>query len=470
MLGVAMYTQVKTLWNLRKNKTEIAKLTGHDWKTVAKVIKAVENGIDKPSYKDRDSIIEPFRDEVIKLLDRGLSGIRIHQELKVLGFKGSYPTVKRYIKKMKKISEIFVRINTLPGEEAQVDFGYVGITRDDSGKNRKTWVFNMRLSYSRYDFYCKVYDQRVETFIRCHIDAFEFFGGVPEVVKIDNLKAAILKANFYEPIYQDMYRRFADYYGFKPLPCRIYHANDKGKVESGIGYVKGNFFKGRKFDSGTILDAGLAQWNNKANTRIHGTTRKVPANVFETEEKPKLGPLPDERFKMSRMGTRRVYHDCHIYVDYNYYSVPYEYVGRVVEINLSDDLLRISCDGKDIAIHKRIKDRGNFSTIDAHYPKYKKVAETEYREVYRAKMVAIGPYAEKLFSLIVGNNKQYWAQSIKGILSLRKRYPEKVIEASCKRAYFYKVKSYQIVKNIAVSGAYLLPVEEVGHEYAKVKA
>jgi len=193
---------------------------------------------------------------------------------------------------MKKITDIFIRVNTLAGEEAQVDFGYVGITRDDDGKNRKTWVFNMRLSYSRYDFYCKVYDQRVETFIRCHIDAFEFFGGVPEVIKIDNLKAAILKANFYEPIYQDMYRRFADYYSFKPVPCRIYHANDKGKVESGIGYVKGNFFKGRKFDCGTILDAGLAQWNSKANKRIHGTTRKVPAHVFETEEKPKLSSLP----------------------------------------------------------------------------------------------------------------------------------------------------------------------------------
>ena len=162
MLGVAMYTTIRTLWDLGKNKTEIARLTGHDWKTVAKVIKGMENGIDKPRYKDRDSIIEPFREEVIKLLDRGLSGIRIYQELKVLGFKGSYPTVKRYIRKMKKISEIFVRINTLPGEEAQVDFGYVGITKDDTGKNRKTWVFNMRLSYSRYDYYQKVYNQRVE--------------------------------------------------------------------------------------------------------------------------------------------------------------------------------------------------------------------------------------------------------------------------------------------------------------------
>lgn len=196
MLGVAMYTTIKTLWDLGKNKSEIARATGHDWKTVAKVIKGIKNGIDKPKYKDRDSIIEPYRKEVIKLLDRGLSGIRIHEELVRLGFKGSYPTVKRYIKKIKKISDIFIRINTLPGEEAQVDFGYVGITKDDTGKNRKTWVSGMRLSYSRYDYYQKVYDQRVETFIRCHIGAFESFGGVPEVVKIDNLKAAILKANF----------------------------------------------------------------------------------------------------------------------------------------------------------------------------------------------------------------------------------------------------------------------------------
>ena len=171
MLGVAMYTTIRTLWELGKNKTEIARATGHDWKTVAKVVKAIESGTDKPKYKDRDSIIEPYKDEVIKFLDRGLSGVRIHEELGVLDFKGSYSTVRRYLQNMKKLTDIFIRINTLAGEEAQVDFGYVGITRDDSGKNRKTWVFNMRLSYSRYDFYCKVYDQRVETFIRCHIDA-----------------------------------------------------------------------------------------------------------------------------------------------------------------------------------------------------------------------------------------------------------------------------------------------------------
>jgi len=118
---------------------------------VAKVVKAIESGTGKPKYKDRDSIIEPYKDEVIKFLDRGLSGVRIHEELEASGFKGSYSTVRRYLQNMKKLTDIFIRINTLAGEEAQVDFGYVGITRDDSGKNSKVTPIvktKYRLGYS----------------------------------------------------------------------------------------------------------------------------------------------------------------------------------------------------------------------------------------------------------------------------------------------------------------------------------
>lgn len=108
----------------------------------------------------------------------------------------------------------------------------------------------------------------------------KFFGGVPKDVRIDNLKSAILKASFYEPIYQINYKQFADYYKFSPIPCRIYRPNDKGKVESGIKFVKGNFFKGRTFVSGADLERKLREWNNSANKRVHGTTRKVPLEVF----------------------------------------------------------------------------------------------------------------------------------------------------------------------------------------------
>ncbi len=181
----------------------------------------------------------------------------------------------------------------------------------------------MRLSYSRLDYYEVVYDQRVETFIRCHINAFNYFGGIPQYVKIDNLKSAILHANFYEPIYQELYKNFAFHYGFHPLPCRVRRPNDKGKVESGIKYVKCNFFQGRRFTGEKEVKERLSKWNTRANHRIHGTTRKVPQEVAEKEEKAKLIPLPQEEFKLVKVGSRKVYHDCHIYVDYNYYSVPF---------------------------------------------------------------------------------------------------------------------------------------------------
>ncbi|HBE44563.1 MAG TPA: IS21 family transposase, partial [Deltaproteobacteria bacterium] len=290
MLEAAMYTTIKTLWELGHNKSEIARTTGRDWKTVDKVINDIKKGIYTPHMKERESILDPYKERILSLLEKDLSAVRIHEELMAAGFTGSYSAIKQHVGELKKREDIFVRIHTLPGEEAQVDFGYVGKTKDNEGKLRKTWVFNMRLSYSRFDYYEKVYNQKVETFILCHIHAFEFFGGIPQIVKIDNLKAAILEANFYEPVYQRMYKDFADYYGFKPLPCRIYHPNDKGKVESGIQYVKGNFFKGRTFRDGRDCDKKLSEWTDKANRRIHGATRKVPLEVFESEEKSKLLP------------------------------------------------------------------------------------------------------------------------------------------------------------------------------------
>lgn len=456
-----MYTTIKTLWEKTKNKTEIARLTGHDWKTVAKVIKNLEKGIETPEYKPRETLIDDHRNKVLELLEKDLSAVRIHEELLREEFKGSYSTVRRYIAKLKRKENIFVRIHTEPGEEAQVDFGYLGMTPDDSGKRKKTWIFNMRLSYSRLDYYQKVYDQKVETFVRCHVNAFEFFGGVPQYVKIDNLKAAILEASFYEPIYQQTYKDFADYYNFKPLPCRVASPNDKGKVESGIKFVKGNFFKGRAITGSNDFDIKLRKWNTDKNLRIHGTTRKVPYEVFVEEEKTSLSPLPPSRFILSKISTRKVYHDCHIYVDYNYYSVPYQYVGKTVDIEIGDKLLKVFYRQEQIALHKRITDRGKFSTVASHYPKFKVFAQDVYQNIYRDKMADLGPYCEKLFSQVIEKQPGNWTRTVKGILSLTNFYSPDTVEASCKRALAFGLVEYQAVKRICKNGAYVLPVNEV---------
>jgi len=458
MIGVAMYITIKSLWERHKNKSLIARLTGHDWKTVAKKIKEIEAGKEYPKKKPHPRILDSHKEQIMKWLEEDLSGIRIHEKMQEEGIKVGYSTVKNYICKIKKRDKIFIRMHTLPGEEAQVDFGYLGYTLY-KGKKRKTWVFNMRLSYSRLDYYEIVYDQRVETFIRCHINAFNYFGGIPQYVKIDNLKAAILKANFYEPIYQELYKNFASCYGFHPLPCRVRRPNDKGKVESGIKYVKNNFFLGRKFSNEQEIKERLNRWCNKVNYRIHGTTRKVPKEVFEKEEKVKLIPLPKEEFKLASVGIRKVYYDCHIYVDYNYYSVPFEYVGKEVEIELAKNLLKVFYQGKEIAVHPRLSGRGKFRTNNSHYPAYKRYSDTEYQERYQAKMAHIGTYAEQLFFLIIKEHPKDWNRTVQGILSLQKIYPREVIEATCKRALSFGVIRYSVIKNICHNGSYILPLE-----------
>ncbi len=460
MLGVEMYTTIKTLWKRHKNKSKIARLTGHDWKTVAKVIDSIEKGEEWPVKKPHPRLLDPYREHIMEWIEEELSAVRMHEKLLQMGVSVGYSTVKDYCANIKSRKNIFVRIHTEPGDEAQVDFGYVGLTQDNNGKRRKTWVFNMRLSHSRYDYYEKVYDQRVETFIRCHMNAFNYFSGVPKYVKIDNLKAAVLEANFYEPVYQRQYKDFADHYGFSPLPCRVRQPNDKGKTESGIKYIKINFYAGRKFKNEDDHDRQLRNWlDNTCNIRVHGTTRKIPREVFEAVEKAALKPLPKEEYSMSQMGKRKVYRDCHIYVEYNYYSVPFKYVGKEVEIEQGKEFLKIYYQGKQIALHSVLKGKGGFSTVDSHYPKYKRHSETEYQEKYQVKMSQIGEYAQQLFFLIVEKKPRDWSRPVQGILALTKTYPKEIVDLACKRALAYEVYQYSTIKNICHNGSYNMPVE-----------
>jgi len=460
MIGIAMQTTIETLWKKGYNKTQIARMCRRNWRTVARAIKRIESGEPYPEKKAHPKKLERYKERICVWLEEGLSGVRIHEELVRIGSDAHYATVKRYCADIKKRENIYVRIHTNPGEEAQVHFGYVGMTPDNTGKKRKTWVFNMRLSYSRLDYYEKVYDQRVETFIECHSNAFIYFGCVPHTVRIDNLKAAILESNFYEPVFQRLYQECADYYGFQCIPCRVYHPNDKGKVESGINYVKSNFFLGRSFKSADDLRLKLFEWfDKKANNRIHGTTRKIPREVFETTEKQHMNRLPNKRYELASVGMRRVYHDCHIYVQYNYYSVPFEYVGKDVEVRMSKDIVRILYHGKELTIHTRLAGKGMFSTNQTHYPAYKRYSQTEYQEQYQKKMAQIGPFAEQLFLYIIDIRKRDWSRPIQGIISLKKSFPNNIIERSCKRALAYGIIQYQTIKNICVNGSYALPIE-----------
>lgn len=458
---MAMHTTIETLWKKGMNKSQIAAAINHDWKTVNKVIKAIEAGEQLPIKKPHPKKLDPYQEQIIQWIEQDLSGLRIYEKL-VDDFEIniSYSAVKNYISTIKSKKETVIRFHSEPGEEAQVDFGYVGFVTDNKGKKRKGWVFNMRLSYSRLDYYEVVFDQKVETFIKCHINAFDYFGGTPEYVKIDNLKSAILNANFYESVYQTLYKNFADYYGFNPLPCRVRKPQEKGKTESGIKYIKNNFFAGRTFQNKKDLDLKLNNWLKEyCNSRIHGTTRKVPYQLFEQVEQNKLMPLPDQTFKLTQVGARKVYTDCHVYINYNYYSVPFEYVGSLVNIELCDNLVKIYYQNKLIATHPKLRDKGEFSTIGSHYPKFKRYLSTEYQEIYQVKMREIGCFAEQIFFNIVDKQPRDWNRFVQGIISLQKTYNSNIIDLACKRALAFNVYQYSVIKNICKNGLYKLPVD-----------
>ncbi|MBI3098793.1 MAG: IS21 family transposase [Planctomycetes bacterium] len=242
-----------------------------------------------------ESSVEPHRDTVVALRAKGVEVTALWQILRDQhGYAGAYASVLRFVHRLEpKTPEAFVRIETKPGEEAQVDFGYAGRFLDRRcGRLRKAWVFVMTLSWSRHQYAEIVFDQSVETWLALHVRAFESFGGVPAKIVIDNLKAAITKACFEDPQVQRSYRELAEHYDFLISPCRPRTPEHKGKVENGVHYVKRNALAGREFADIDAANAHLARWVREvAGVRDHGTTHERPLDRFEIE-RPAFRPLP----------------------------------------------------------------------------------------------------------------------------------------------------------------------------------
>lgn len=451
-----MYTTIKTLFDKGYNKTQIAQMLEIDRGTVRNVLKRIENG-EEIKRKSVESILDPYKEIVHIKAEQELSAKRIFQDIsQEHGYMGSYDTVKKYIRKYKKSNRKVYMVNAcLPGEEVQVDFGYIGKIPDPMGLLKKAWVFCMVLCYSRL-MYCEiVFNQEVKTFIKCHEKAFRYFGAVPKTVKIDNLKAAILEANFYEPVYQREYEAFSKYYGFTSIPCRVRTPTDKAKIESGVKYVKNNFFKGRRLESYEEYEKALNNWlENICNSRVHGTTKKIPMEVFEMEEKQSLRPIKLKGYDFGIWTTRKVNVNCHISYDSNFYSVPYKHIGENVTLKVSDKLIKIYSKYELVATHLKIEGKGQFSTSNVHYPEYKVKTKTQLQYEYRQKMLEIGPNALEFFRKVLERNQNHWGKPIYGVLKLKDKFGCEIIEKACKRALTFGSIKYQTIKNICEKGLY----------------
>lgn len=321
-------------------------------------------------------------------------------------FAGKYHSVRRFVAKLNQSTPLpFRRIEVAAGEEAQVDFGTGAPIIDEHGRRRKTHVLRVVLSHSRKAYSEVVFRQTTENLIRCLENAFWHFGGVPKTLVPDNLKAAVLKADWYDPDLNPKLRSFCEHYGTVLLPTKPRTPRHKGKVERGVDYVQENALKGRTFSSLQEQNDYLLHWEaTVADTRIHGTTRKQVARLFQENERTALMTLPLERFPCFSEAQRIVHRDGHVAVDRSYYSVPPEYLRCTLWVRWDSRLVRVFNDRMEIICTHATQPNGKFSTLPEHIASEKISPVQRGADWLLQKVGHIGPHTRAPFytSIVAG--------------------------------------------------------------------
>jgi transposase len=401
--------------------------------------------------------------------------VRLFEVLQDKGFQGSYSSLIRYVAKNTQFKDRPVfRIETKAGEVAQVDFGYIGRIFDVAkGEEVKAYVFVMVLAFSRDAYYEIVTNQEIRTWCRCHVHAFEHFGGVPHILIPDNLKSAILKAAYFDPLPNRSYADCANHYGFQIDPCLPGTPEHKGKVEAGVKYMKQNFLPLRSFRN--IYDANrqLAEWNiHTARKRTHGTTRRRPMDLFEEYEKKALLPVSINRFEIPVWKRLKVGRDIHIQFDKAYYSVPHPLRGQYVEARKTDSQVTVFFDHELVAAHIPVPP-GKRQTNRDHYP-----AEIgsymEWDTNYCiGEALRVGPATHIAVETLLTGDVIRNLRSAQNILRLQNKYGTCRLEAACHRAGFFQNYSYAGIKRILereydkLNDLYVSELKVLSDEYAR---
>jgi len=442
----------------------ISRPTIHKYKMKAEAEGLLENGSlpedhqlleslgPAPQPPREPSSLEPYREKVEKYVEQGLEMTAIYQRLKEqVGYCGSYSSVRRFVYHLKpQEPEAYVRIHTDPGEEMQVDFGSVGNLFDPkTGKIRPAYGFVATLSHSRHQYAELVFDQKTATWIGLHQRAFEFFGGAPKRVVLDNLKAGVVKALVIDPILGEAYRKLAQHYGFLASPNKPRTPRHKGKVENGVHYLKRNFLAGQEFVDIESANRHLRRWvMETAGSRQHGTTRQVPLAVFREVEQKALLPLPVKPFTLCEIRTAKVHPDCHIVVDGSYYSVSFLWIGKEVEVHIHERVIEIYAEHELVRTHLRARQKGSWRTEMTDYPPYKAEYLMKTPAYCRRAAEQIGPYTRQVVEELFSDGVLDRLRSVQAILQLEKSVGANRLEAACRRALFFGDGRYRRIKEI----------------------
>lgn len=491
---------IQTLLQSGKSQREIERVTGVDRKTIRRYAQAVQEAgppnspgvatgfsagetavlpVQTPpprpparAPKEARSACEAHRDWITDQVQLGRNAQSIYQDLvERHGFTHRYNSVKRFVRGLKaREPERFDVLESLPGEEAQVDFGEGALTRNHNGKYRRPLLFVMTLKYSGKSFRKVVWKADQYIWARLHEEAFRAFGGSVSYVVLDNLRQGVIQPDLYEPRLNPVYAALLAHYSAIADPCRVKDPDRKGTVENAIQHTQGTALKGRRFESIDEQNTWLAHWEERwAAPRIHGRKKRQVLSMF-AEEKPHLKPLPVESFRFFRQETRTVDDAGLVQVEASYYAALPAPLYSEVAVRIYEREIEILDEhGQILRRHEKSTRKGAFCI-----PETDRIFNPS-RETARliGKVTKIGPNTATLAQEIFARLGRPGQHAIYALSNLARHHPRERIERACEQVLTLSMPSYQALKRIleryaasekATAAARAAALQQSGHQ------
>lgn len=399
----------------------------------------------------RGSILDPYEPALAAILAEypKLTGIRIFEKLRELGYPGKPSILRARLRELRprRPPEAYLRRESLPGEEAQADWGSCGVVACE-GIFRPLSVFVMTLSFSRMLYVEFTVSQEMEDFLRCHVNAFKYFSGVPRRILYDNLRSVVQWRQGRLTRFNARFQEFAGVFPFEAVPCNPGRGNEKPRAETAVRYVKHNFLAGRQFDELAQIRAASFQWLNQvANVRLHGTTGERPVDRFEREKsvlQSLPAVLPDTRLCRSVYVT----HQARVALQGNTYSVPPQYVGQMLTLKAAPERVWLYDKDREVASHRRLYGRYRDVEDPRHARAILTLKQKGHLDKQRDEFLTLGPLAQQFVDGLVLRADTQPAYHIQKLLELMADYGQTAVLGALEHALRYRAFGADYVKNI----------------------
>lgn len=437
----------------------IARELGLDRKTVGLAVRTHEQqrsepNLALPSPARRKRLLDAYADEIKNLLARypDITAVRLDEELRVLGFKGSHTVVKDRLRELRPqpTKAPVVRFETGPGVQAQMDYSPFDLAFTEEGE-RRVYAFSYILGYSRRRYLRFVESQDFTTTVREHVRAFEHLRGAATVCLYDSMKVVVQTWDGEEPIYNTRFLAFAFHYGFRPWACKRRRPQTKGKVEKPFLHIVSHLLNARSFRSLEHLNGFVAEeWLPQIDLRKHDTTGRPPLELWE-EERAHLVPLPTHAYDTAEVIYRTVGREWHIPYKQNFYSVPWTRIGQSLPVRVTEaELIVYAPEVHEIARHRLEAPGVNQTVTKAEHAPGRDERRRHEQLAHRfAELGAEGPrFLEELV-----RSRRYGKDEAHRVLALLGTYAREDLVAALARACRYRAFSLTAVERILAAQA-----------------